>query len=385
MISHFEGASGSTRRVVHYVDSKVFGGSEEAALHLMASLDRGRWEPVLLHHPDAGVGRLVEGAAHFGIRTHVVPRVDPRHRLVGLTLLWHALRSERPAILHAHLSWPFACKHGVRAAWLARVPGIVGTAQLYVAPDDPTRSRLMLHPFRRIIAVSEEVKVRYARELNVPMDMLIVVRNAIRLPPRGRTGNSALRAELIAGRPDYVILTPARLHQQKGHEYLLAAATQVPDATFVLAGDGPLRSGLEARARELGIADRCLFLGERSDVQDLLAVSDLFVLPSLFEGLPVSILEAMAAERPVIATAIGGTDEAITSEQTGLLVPPRDPAALASVIRRLQGDASLAQRLASAGRERVEREFSVEVSARRIMQIYEQVLAEWRSGGIRNG
>jgi len=385
MSDRFEGTRVSTRRVVHYVDSEVFGGSEEAALHLIATLDRGRWDPVLLHHPDAGVARLVEGAADLGIRTHVVPRVDPRGRLAGLIRLWRALRAERPAIFHAHLSWPFACKHGVRAAWLARVPGIVGTAQLYVAPDDTTRSRLMLRPFRRIIAVSEEVKVRYARDLNVPLDRLTVVRNAIRLPPRARAGNSALRAELIAGRPDYVVLTPARLHPQKGHEYLLAAATQVPDATFVLAGDGPLRTGLEARARELGIADRCLFLGERSDVQDLLAVSDLFVLPSLFEGLPVSILEAMAAERPVVATAIGGTDEVITTGESGLLVPPRDPVALASVIRRLRGDASLAQRLALAGRERVEREFSVEVAARRIMQIYEQVLAECRSGGVGNG
>src|SRR4029453_11595231 len=153
--------------------------------------------------------------------------------------------------------------------------------------------------------------------------------------------NAALRAELIAGRPDYVILTPARLHPQKGHEYLLAAAAQIPDATFVLAGDGPLRSELEVRARELGIAGRCLFLGERADVPDLLAAADLFVLPSLFEGLPVSILEAMAAGRPVVATAIGGTDEVVTTEQTGLLVPPRDPVAIAAAIRGLRAEPAL--------------------------------------------
>ena len=374
----------SSRRVVHYIDSEVFGGSEEAALHLMSSLDRGRWDPILLHHPDAGVARLVEQAARLGIPTRSAPRVHPRHRLAGLITLRRSLRAERAMIFHAHLSWPFACKHGVRAAWLARVPGIVGTAQLYVAPDDTTWSRVILSPFRRIIAVSGEVQARYIQDLNFPASKLTVVRNAITLPPRGRTGNVALRAELVAGRPDYVILTPARLHPQKGHEYLLAAITQVPDATFVLAGDGPLRLELEARARELGIADRCLFLGERSDVQDLLAAADLFLLPSLFEGLPVSILEAMAAERPVVATAIGGTDEVVTSEQTGLLVPPRDPVAIAAAIRRLRAEPALARTLASAGRERVELEFSADVAAGRVMRIYDEVFAEV-GGSVGNG
>jgi glycosyltransferase involved in cell wall biosynthesis len=370
------------RRVVHYVDSDTFGGSEEAALHLLGSLDPGRWEPVLLHHPERGISRLVEGAARLGIRTCAAPTVDPRRRLVGLARLWRALRAERPAILHAHLSWPLACKHGVRAAWLAGVPGIVGTAQLYLAPESPRRSRLMLRPFGRIIAVSEEVKARYAQELGVPARKLAVVRNAIAVPPPGRVADPALRAALIRGRPDYVVLTPARLHLQKGHAYLLAAAAQVPDATFVLAGDGPLRAELEATARALGVADRCVFLGERSDVPALLAAADLFVLPSLFEGLPLSMLEAMAAERPVVATAIGGTDEAITTEHSGLLVPPRDPAALASAIRRLRADPALARRLAAAGRARVEREFSSDVTARHIMRIYDEVLAEAGGGDV---
>jgi glycosyltransferase involved in cell wall biosynthesis len=185
----------------------------------------------------------------------------------------------------------------------------------------------------------------------------------------------------VHGRPDYVVLTPARLHPQKGHTYLVSAAAATPGATFVFAGDGPLRGSLEAQAAELGVADRCLFLGERTDMPDLLAASDLVVLPSLYEGLPVSVLEAMAAERPVVATAIGGTDEAIVSEESGLLVPPRDPAALAVAIGRLQGDPALARRLASAGRARVEREFSADRTAREVMRIYDEVLVE--AGGTR--
>jgi glycosyltransferase involved in cell wall biosynthesis len=207
------------------------------------------------------------------------------------------------------------------------------------------------------------------------------VPNGIEVPPAVRRPDPALRAELVRGRPDYVVLTPARLHEQKGHAYLLAAAARVPEATFVLAGDGPLRPELERLAAERNVADRCVFLGYRSDVSDLLAAADVFVLPSLFEGLPVSVLEAMAAERPVVATAIGGTDEAVTHEVTGLLVPPRDPAALAAAIRRLQADPQLAGRLAAAGRERVQREFSSAATARNVMRIYDEVTGAGPSAG----
>jgi glycosyltransferase involved in cell wall biosynthesis len=361
-------------RVLHYVDSDIFGGCEEAALHLMASLDRARWEPVLLHHPGSGVARLVDGAASLGIRTHAVPRVNQGRRLAGVLRLWRAIRAERPAIFHAHLSWPLACKYGVLAAWLAHVPAIVATAQLYLEVGGDRQARLMLKLVQRVIAVSDEVKTRYARELGVPPRRLAVVRNGIRVPPAARIPDPALRLELVHGRPDYVVLTPARLHRQKGHAYLLSAAAQLHDVTFVLAGDGPLRAELEGRARELGIAERCVFLGHRSDVPDLLAAADLFVLPSLFEGLPLSVLEAMAARRPVIATAIGGTDEAVIHELTGLLVRPRDPDALASAIRRMRSDPGLARRLAAAGRERVEREFSSVVTAHEVMWIYDEVI-----------
>ena len=363
-----------TRRVVHYVDSDVFGGSEEAALLLMASLERARWEPVLLHHPDPGMARLTDGAGRLGIRAISVPRGGRRG--AGPLHLWRAIRAERPAIFHAHLSWPLACRPGVLAAWLAGVPAILGTAHLYTELRDSRRPPLMLRPFRRIIAVSEEVRSRYAEALGVPARKLAVVHNGITVSPVVQPADPALRAELVRGRPDYLVFTPARLHEQKGHSFLLAAAVEVPDATFVLAGDGPLRAQLEAQARELGVAHRCLFLGHRSDVPALLAAADLFVLPSLYEGLPVSVLEAMAAQRPVVATAIGGTDEAVTHEADGLLVPPRDPAALAAAIRRLRTDPALAQRLAAAGRRRVERDFSSVVMGRNVMRIYGEVMRE---------
>lgn len=370
-----------SRKVLHYVDSDVVGGSEKAALHLMASLDRSLWEPVLLHHPHLRVAPLVDGAIELGIRTVEAPTVARDQRIAGIARLWKILQAEQPSVFHVHLSWPLACKHGVLAAWLARGPAIVGTAQLYTEQGNPRQARLRLRPLRRIVAVSEDVKRHYVGQLGVSPRRLTVVPNGIRVPATVPEADPELRRRLLAGRPGFLVLTLARLHEQKGHVDLLAAAVDVPDATFVLAGDGPLRTRLEQRARELGVADRCVFLGHRRDVMQLLAAADAFVLPSRFEGLPVSVLEAMAARRPVVATAIGGTDEAVTDGVTGLLVPPGDPSALAEAIRRLQTDPALTRRLAAAGRARVLRDFSASATARRVMEVYEEVLADSGGGG----
>jgi glycosyltransferase involved in cell wall biosynthesis len=366
------------RTVVHYVDSDTFGGSEESALHLMAALDPARWRAVLFHHPSPGIARLVEGAARLGVVTRALPRPTEGQAWGPVQQLRRALLDERPAVFHAHLSWPLACKYGVLAAWLARVPAIVGTAQLYIdfyqVRGGARQQWLMMRAMHRVIAVSDEVREQYRRKLRVPKSKLAVVRNGIPIPRSPEAPDPALRADLVRGRPDFVVLTPARFHEQKGHAYLLEAAAQVPDVTFVLAGDGELRPAMEQRARELGIIDRCVFLGHRSDVPDLLAAADIFVLPSLFEGLPLSVLEAMAAPRPVIATAIGGTDEAIVDGETGLLVPPRDAAALAAAIRRLRAEPALARQLAERARARVEAQFSSEAMAHGVMQVYESVV-----------
>jgi glycosyltransferase involved in cell wall biosynthesis len=131
---------------------------------------------------------------------------------------------------------------------------------------------------------------------------------------------------------------------------------------------------LEALAARLGIADRVRFLGTRDDIPDLLAACDVFALPSLYEGSSLAVLEAMAARRAVIASAIGGTDELIEDGRDGLLVPPGDPEALAAALARLLNDAELRARLAANARERVEREFSRERMAARVGAAYEELL-----------
>ena len=365
-----------TRTVVHFTDSSGFGGAEQALLILMAGLKREGWCPVLMYHASPGITPLIEGAAKLGIELWPVPPMPDG--LIGARRVWpfsRELRARRPDVFHAHLTWPLACKFGLVGALLARVPAIVATVQLYVEfPLDASifvQQRLIIAGVGRYIAVSHEVAQRVIRKLRWPARKIQVIRNCV-----SATSLECATRDPIdrSGRP--VVLTVARLDEQKGHRYLLEAAAQVPEAQFVLAGDGPLRATLEAQARSLGVEDRVKFLGYRSDIADLLADCDVFVLPSLYEGLPLSILEAMSAGKPVIATHIGGTDEAVIAGETGLLVPPADSAALAAAIRSLLTDRPLAQRLATAGRARVAQEFSAAKMVQQVIAVYDELLAK---------
>jgi glycosyltransferase involved in cell wall biosynthesis len=135
-------------------------------------------------------------------------------------------------------------------------------------------------------------------------------------------------------------------------------------------------AGLKAKARELGINNRVEFLGHRNDIPELLARCDLFVLPSLYEGFPLSILEAMAAGKPVVATAVGGTPEAVIDGVTGYLVPSGDVPALATAIRKVLTDPVLAYKMGLSGRERVQNVFSLDMMVQSYAQLYQDLLSD---------
>jgi glycosyltransferase involved in cell wall biosynthesis len=373
------------RTVVHFLESAEFGGNEKTLLHIFACLDRRRWQPVLFYHPAPGLQPLLEGAQKLDVTLRPVRRMHGWRGLVRMRQFVRDLRYERPSVFHAHLNWPMACKFGLLAAALARVPAVVATEQLFVDYRFPLKSlvyvlqHVIANGVDQYIAVSDHVARRLLQSFALSAPKLCVVPNSVFVAPLVRPINAELRAKLIGTNARHFILTVARLDKQKGLNYLLEAAALVPEAMFVVAGEGPERPALEAQTRALGLSNRVVFLGYRADVDDLLASCDLFVLPSLFEGLPLSVLEAMAAGKAVVATAIGGTDETIIHGETGLLVPPADPAALASAIRTALADPILSRRLGAAGRARVHQQFSAESMVRRITEIYDEILDSRRA------
>lgn len=365
------------RRVVYFTDAIAFGGAEQALLILLAGLDRHRWQPVLLYHPESALAPLVARARELGVALAPVPRWNGWGALWRVPGLATRLRQLRPAVFHANLWWPLACRQGIAAAAIARVPAIVATEHLFI--DVPWRrsiavQRLLSGAVGRYLAVSRSVATRLRTDLRIPPGKIRVIPNGVDAAQIARPFDPLLRATLTRGADRPVILTLARLNPQKGLRYLLEAAAQVPEACFVVAGEGDERAALEAGAAALGLDGRFRLLGQRDDVPELLASCDMVVLPSLFEGLPLAVLEGMAAGRPVVATDVDGVGEAISDGETGLLVPPAQPASLARAIRRLLADAELGVRLATAARARVRDHFSAEAMVAGVCETYEQLL-----------
>jgi glycosyltransferase involved in cell wall biosynthesis len=349
---------------------------------LLESLDRQAWQPTLLLEDAAGTEPLQERAAEIGVP---VRRIEPLPLgLVGarrVPVLARMLRRQRPDVFHAHMSSPVAAKYALAAAVLARVPAILGTVQVisHFGFDRSTLAQLRLLARRvdRYIAVSHDIAATLSGTFGWPAGKIEVIYNAVDLGPLDVEAPPGLR-ERLGAEDRMLVLTAARLSDQKGHDILLEAAADGPNAVFVLAGEGPERTRLEALADRYGVADRVRFLGHRSDIPELLAVCDIFVLPSLYEGSSLAVLEAMAAHRAVISSAIGGTDELIEDGRSGLLVPPGNAGALAAAVQRLLGDGELRASLASRAHERVERDFTRDSMARRVAGVYVEVLAGGR-------
>jgi len=264
------------------------------------------------------------------------------------------LRRLGPRVAHVMDVWPQA----VVAARLARVPRVLVT---HHTPELPRRDNLAGRAWQRlgwalrpeVIYTSEADRTRDGRQPSHVVALGIDV-------DRFAGARPALRSD------GPLVGNVARLAPQKDHRTLIEAARLVPEAEFVVAGDGELREQLERQAE----GSRVRFLGARDDVPEILASLDVFAFPSLFEGLCVAVIEAQAAGVPVVATPVGGIRETVVDGETGLIVPTRDPVALAAAIRRLLEDRPAAEAMAAEAKRRVRERFSVARMVEETLRIY---------------
>jgi glycosyltransferase involved in cell wall biosynthesis len=211
---------------------------------------------------------------------------------------------------------------------------------------------------------------------------LVLVPNVIDADAFAARGGDPMetRRELGIATDAPLIALVGRLTSQKGVDSFLAAAQVIcathPATRFIVAGMGPDRAALELEAKDMGVAGNVRFLGYRDDVPALLAASDIVVLPSRSEGLPIVLLEALAVERPVVAAAVGGVPDLLRHGHTALLVPPHAPADVAAGVLRLLADPDLARRIGAAGGQHVRRHFTPKSAARRLAAVYRTVIAE---------
>ncbi len=359
----------------HIDAGREWRGGQRQVLFLARELRKQGRECHLVVQPGSP---LEEKAAAEGLS--VIPLRIRNEADLGASLRLAATMRRRRCVL-AHFHDAHGAAVGSRAARWAKVPLRVVSRRT----DFPVRSkRKYTRGIDAVIAISEGVKSVLVRD-GIPEKLIAVVPSGIDFAPFGGPGDRGfLRREFGFAPDDFLVGIVAHLEDHKGHRYLLDAAgllrDTAPKMKFIIVGEGSLRLDLDRQAHDLRVDDMVYFLGFRDDVPRVLGSLDLFVLSSHMEGLGTSLMDAMAARLPVVATTAGGIPEVVIDRETGLLVPPRDPQALAQAILKLYLDKGLAARLAARGYEVVHERFSAEAMARRIIDVYERLA---RDKGVR--
>jgi glycosyltransferase involved in cell wall biosynthesis len=369
-------------RLVHLTSSRFFGGPERQMLGLAKALP-AHCETMFASFSEGGrCDAFLDRARQAGFDARSL-RHDTPHL--------YAARKELTALLHECRADMLLC-HGYKAdlvgrpaARLAGIP-VAAVSRGWTGETFKVRwydriDRLFLHRMDCVVCVSEgqAAKVRAA---GVPESKIRVIRNAARADAF-RSPDSAMRARMESLTPQpgrHIVLCAGRLSPDKGIDVLIAAIptvlARVPDARWIICGDGPQRSQLEHQVRSAGLNHVVAFAGFRDDLDLWMPNADLFVLPSFTEGLPNVLLEAHAAGVPVVATAVGGTPELVVHGETGLLVHAGDDSALANGMAGLLGDDGRLRVMGEAARTRVREHFTFEVQARGYLDLFEDLSAQ---------
>jgi len=353
------------------------GGAQESAIAILLHLDQSRFEVEAVCLTE---GRTVERLRELSIGVTVIPGRDDRSTVRELVAY---LRRREIDILHAHL---FRAELlGTRAAQAAGTPVVVATAHSsrVRSPADIAALAAVTPSINRLIVPSAAIAAKVRAEGRGAAE-ITVVPNGVDLdrfsPHRSSLDMAALRDALGIPPDAFLIGVVARLDPEKGHRYLVEALPAiieaVPNAWLLLVGEGSQTDALRAQAGSLPLAagQRVVIAGFQTEIEAVTQAMDVAVLPSVREAQGLALLEAMAAQRPVVASAVGGIPETIRGGADGLLVPPAQPDALAAAIIRLARDASLRDRLAASGRRRAEDEFNVTASVRQLETIYQEEL-----------
>jgi glycosyltransferase involved in cell wall biosynthesis len=372
--------TGSLRRlrVLAVLDSPTDqGGAERFALGLVSRLPRDRFEPWVCSTrfatPEASELLADAGVSHVSLRR--TGKFDV-YRLGGLAML---LKMGHFDVVHAHMFGSNVW--GTVLGKLCNVPVIIAHEHNWSYTGELMRRMIDRHVIARyatrFVAVSESNRSRMIELEGIPPEKVLVLPTAY--IPHRLTEPTDIRAELGLAPDAHVIGVAATLRVEKALEVMISALGQVverfPNTHLAIAGDGPRRAGLESQAASMGLSGHVHFLGERRDVTAILETVDVGALSSDWEGMPLFVLECMMTRTPVVATDVGGLPEVVEHDRTGLLVPRRDPSALADAIGSLLSDPERGRRLAAAAAEHVH-EYTIDAVAARFAGLYEQLVSE---------
>lgn len=362
-------------------ESSIPGGAETVVLDLARNLDRDRFNVwVVLFRP----GWLFDQLKKDRLDVRVI--ASTRSFDLGFIFrLRRFCKENRIDLINSHL--PGANMYCSMIGKLAGLPVITTAHNELIMPGyeerfDAIKKFLTRRLAAKHVLVAEYMKDQYITEGNYSVDTIETIRNGIHFRPRPDNQKlRSLRQELNLNEADILIGNVANFDPPKGQHHLIEAALLVckknPNAKFLLIGDereGEIADPLKERVASLGLTDRILFLGFRTDVPDLLYLLDIFVLPSISEGLPLSIIEAKAAAKPIVATDVGGVSEVVTDGQNGYLVPPGDESSLAERLIKLAENADLRQTMGTNGYDEARAMFSMETMIGKYQDLFVRMI-----------
>ena len=375
-------------KILEMIDSPFLGGGQINLLSLVSSLDKSLFE-VLVCSGEGGA--LVEAVKNTGI-THIPVSISKRFSRNKAADIVDMLAEHRIDVLHTHGG--VAGFYGRWAARKNRIPVIVHTLHgihyLHYRNFVLKYIYVLLEKwFSRftdaVIYVCDSDRALGKKYGLVPEGKSVVIRNGVDFLTFERPGKKLTEGVDWGDEPGVDLMQPvvgtvARLHRQKGIPYLLEAARlllqEIPGVQFLIIGGGPWKDRLEEQKNRLGLDGAVHLLGERKDIPQLLSIFDVVALPSLWEGLPYSLLEAGALGKPVVAADVDGVKEIITDGETGILVPPKNPGRLAEALRQLIENKNLANRLGAALREDIQTKHSLQPMIEGVQNLYLRLFRE---------
>jgi glycosyltransferase involved in cell wall biosynthesis len=365
-------------KILHIMTRLPVGGVENQLLSILRNYDKSKLSPLVCSLSDKGqIGEEIE---RDGIEVVCLNKLGHKFNWSIVKDICSLIKERNIKAVRTHQY--HANLYGRLAAHRAGVPCVVASIHNTYTRDKKFHRRLInrfLARFTdRIVAVSGKVRDDILMYDHIPSDKVEVIHNGVDIDIFSNKDGKVKKSEFGIQEDAVVIGTVGRLAEAKGQRYLLEALAVLKDrfpmVRLLIAGDGPLRKDLEGYAETLGIKQNVLFLGIRRDIPALLSVMDIFVLPSLWEGLPNALLEAMAGSRPIIATDIPSFREIIDSKDVGILIPPGDSAALAEALRVLLEDRNKREAMGRNAKQRCSLLFDIKAVVSAYTGLFENIL-----------
>ena len=374
----------SSRSILHLIDSSGLYGAEKVILTLLEEFKGSDFQVILgcIREKETEEVEIAEMARKNGIPTHYFT-MKRGLNLLGIYEIIRFIKHNNISLVHSHgyktnvffgilpfRSFPvISTVHG----WLKF--GTDHKEKVYEFLDSKALKRL-----DGAVAVSEAVREDLIKR-GISKEKIVTIYNGIRTDHlQEEFEGLEIRRRYLLRQDDFVIGTAGRLSEEKGHGYLIRTipylAKEIKNIKLIIAGDGPLRADLEYLVEKLGISNHVRLIGYEKNIETFLSVIDLFILPSLTEGLPISLLEAMALGKPVIGSRVGGIKEVIQNGINGVLIPPMDVKALSESIRSLYRDSEARRIMGSEGKRHIGIHFSSRAMASEYKELYRKILSE---------